>query len=112
MRVSFLVSADAYNRLLAAALERGWASDPGYADRTAQRFFRTGGPTDSAHAPHRDLDYQGLAALAAMTGDFAAASLEDVAAAISRFFGECPRRLEVDGAEYAVDFTLGGLRPV
>lgn len=105
MRVSFLISANAYNRLHhAAARDRGWRSDPEYAERTVQRFY--------ARPPGPGLDYRTLAELAAMSGDFASANVEEAAALIGRFFGEAPQRLEIDGAEYAVDLTLARLRPV
>jgi hypothetical protein len=104
MRVSFLISANAYNRLHAAARDRGWQSDPDYADRTVQRFY--------SREPRCGLDYQTLVDLAAMSGDFASTTVEEAAAMIGRFFGEPPQRLEIDGAEYAIDPTLARLRSV
>jgi hypothetical protein len=100
MQVAFLISAHAFQRLHAAAHDRGWRSDPDYAERTVQRFAARG-----------ELDIDALAQLAAMSGDFAAADAAEAAAQIGRFFGERPRRLEIAGAEYAVDVTLGRPRP-
>jgi hypothetical protein len=106
MRVSFLISANAFMRLGAAALDRGWKSDPEYADRMVQRYlsFKAGSDPVREKLPCQ-LDYQALATLAAMSGEFAAGSPEEIAAAIGRFFGERPRHLEVAGAEYAAGVT-------
>ncbi len=97
MKVSFLISASAFVRLQAAAFARGWASDPEYADRTVQRFL--------AAAPARR-SHDGLADLAAMSGEFQASGIEDIVCTIGRFFGEGPRRLEIGGAEYTVPRRL------
>jgi hypothetical protein len=44
--------------------------------------------------------------LAAMSGEFPADSLEEVIAAIARFFGERPPCVEAEGLGYAVVATL------
>jgi hypothetical protein len=40
--------------------------------------------------------------LAAMSGEFAADTVEEVVTAIARFFGERPSCVEAEGVEYAV----------
>ena len=101
MKVSFLISASAFNRLQAAALARGWASDPEYADRTVQRFL--------VRAP-ASLARDALCSLAAMSGEFQVGDIQDITCAIGRFFGEGPRRLEIAGAEYTVGREARPLR--
>lgn len=100
MEASFLISAPALRRLAPAAGERGWRSDPGYAERTVARLLDAG-----ADAP--TLDGRSLAELAAMRGEFAAAGVEEIVRTIARFFGERPPRVEVGGVEYAVGPALG-----
>jgi hypothetical protein len=105
MKASFLISAPAFNRLASAASERGWRSDPDYARRTVERVL-------SDRASRADLDGRPLVDLAAMSGEFPAASADEVARTVARFFGERPPRIELAGVEYAVGATLGcaGLR--
>jgi hypothetical protein len=99
MQASFLISAPAFLRLAPAAGERGWRSDPGYAERTVARLLGDApGPCE--------VDGRSLADLAAMRGEFQAASVDDVVRAIARFFGERPPRVEVGGIEYAVGPAL------
>lgn len=100
MEASFLISAPAFRRLAPAAGERGWRSDPGYAERTVARLLDA-----AAEAP--TLDGRSLAELAAMRGEFPAAGVEEIVRTIARFFGERPPRVEVGGVEYAVGPALG-----
>jgi hypothetical protein len=109
MKVSFLISADAFRRLSPAAMARGWGSDPDYAERTVERLLGRDDRTDKIEA---DLDVGTLSNLAAMRGEFEATTLEEIIRAISRFFSERPRRVEVEGVEYSVGRTLGMLSPV
>jgi hypothetical protein len=99
MKVSFLISAAAFLRLGPAASERGWRSDEDYALRVVRRLQGTA---------NRDE----LARLAAMSAEFEATTLESVVAAIARFFGERPPRVEIGGVEYAVGATLAEMRPL
>jgi hypothetical protein len=94
MKASFLISAPAFKRLAPAATERGWLSDPDYARRTVDRVLARG-PAEAT------LDGRPLAELAAMSGEFAAGSAEEIVRAVARFFGERPPRIEVGGVEYA-----------
>jgi len=103
MKVSFLISATAFLRLRSAADERGWRSDPDYAERTVRRLL------DGAAY---ELDGQAAASLAAMCGEFQPGHPEEVVRSIGRFFGERPPRLEVGGVEYAVDRSLGRVAPL
>ena len=99
MKARFLISAPAFTRLGPAACDRGWQSDPEYAARTAERFVaRTGAP--------RVIGGRRLEELAAMSGEFAADNVEEVIAAIARFFGERPPCVEAEGLGYAVVATL------
>ena len=100
MEASFLISAPAFRRLAPAAGERGWRSDPGYAERIVTRLL------DEAPGC-RDLDGYSIAELAALRGEFPAGEVEDILRAIARFFGERPPRVEVGGVEYAVGPALG-----
>ena len=102
MRASFLIGVPAYWRLARAASERGWRSDPGYAQRTIERLLR--------HAePRHELDGRPVAELAALGGEFAVGAPHEVVHAIARFFGERPPRVEIDGVEYAVGPAPGAL---
>ena len=103
MKASFLISAPAYSRLAPAASERGWRSDPDYAQRTVERVLADA---------RRDLDGRPVAALAAMSGEFEAAALDEIVRAIARFFGERPPRVEVGGVEYAVGGSARALAPL
>lgn len=105
MKVSFLISAAAFLRLGPAASERGWRSDPDYAERTVRRLLED-------EAVRHELDGRPVASLAAMHGDFHGSSVDEVVAAIGRFFGEPPPRVEIEGVEYAVGPTLAELSPV
>ena len=101
MKARFLISAPAFSRLGPAASDRGWRSDPDYAQRTVERVI--------ARAPAgggREIGGRPLEDLAAMSGEFPAASLEEVIAAIARFFGERPPCVEAEGLGYAVGATL------
>jgi hypothetical protein len=95
MKASFLIGVPAYWRLAPAASERGWQSDPSYAQRTIERLLRQPGP-------RHELDGRPLAELAALCGEYAAGAPDEIVHAIARFFGERPPRLEVEGVEYAV----------
>jgi hypothetical protein len=113
MKVRFLISVDAFERLKAPARDRGWASDPEYARRLAERFFALNPDFDPSspfalQPPTRyTLDYYELIQLAAMSGDFDTEKIEDVVKTLRRFFGEWPRRLEINGTDYAVDQQFG-----
>ena len=100
MKASFLISAPAYSRLAPAASERGWRSDPDYAQRTIERLLA---------GARRDLDGRPVAELAAMSGEFEASALDEIVRAIARFFGERPPRVEVEGIEYSVGAAPGAL---
>jgi hypothetical protein len=108
MKVSFLISADAFLRLSTAAMARGWGSDPEYADRTVERYL-AGKASDVTDG---DLDAGTLSNLAAMHGEFEGSTLDEIIRAIAGFFSERPRRVEVEGVEYAVGRTLGMLTPL
>src|SRR4249920_1286271 len=108
MKVSFLISATAFLRLGSAARERGWRSDPDYAERTVQRVL--GGGT--ARTAACELDGHPVTSLAAMCGEFQLEHPEDIVRSIGRFFGERPPRLEVEGVEYAVGRSLGLVGPL
>jgi hypothetical protein len=108
MKVSFLISAAAFLRLGPAASERGWRSDPDYAERTVQRLLE-GRSEDPAT---RVLDGRPVASLAAMRGEFHGSSVDEVVGSIGRFFGEPPPRVEIEGVEYAVGRTLAVLSPL
>lgn len=118
MKVRFLISADAFERLAAPAANRGWVSDPAYAQRLAERFFALNPDFDSSkpfalQAPTRyTLDYYELIQLAALCGEFETGSIEDVVKTLRRFFGEWPRRLEINDTEYVVDPELGRFQPI
>lgn len=103
MKASFLISAPAYSRLAPAASERGWRSDPDYAQRTVERLLA---------GSRRDLDGRAVAELAAMSGEFEVSALDEIVRAIARFFGERPPRLEVDGVEYSVGAPPGAPLPL
>jgi len=98
MKVSFLISATAFLRLRSAASERGWRSDPDYAERTVRRYLEG--------ATH-ELDGESVANLAAMCGEFQSGRPEEIVRSIGRFFGERPPRLEVEGVEYATGRSTG-----
>jgi hypothetical protein len=108
MKVSFLISANAFLRLSCAAMARGWGSDPEYAQRTVERLLAG----DGRNATDTELDVETLSNLAAMRGEFEASSLDEIVRAIAGFFSERPRRVEVEGVEYAVGRTLGMLTPL
>jgi len=102
MRARFLISAPAFSRLGPAAGDRGWRSDPDYAQRTVERVIARGGAAGGV----REIGGRPLEDLAAMSGEFPAESLEEVIAAIARFFGERPPCVEAEGPGYAVVATL------
>jgi hypothetical protein len=118
MRVRFLISADAFERLEAAALDRGWESDPEYSRQLAERFFALNPDFDPASPfalqprTRYMLDYYELMQLAAMSGEFETNRIEDVVKTLRRFFGEWPRRLEINDTEYVVDQEFGRFQPV
>jgi hypothetical protein len=102
MRARFLISAPAYSRLgRAAVVDRGWRSDPEYAERTVERVIAQV-PAGGA----REIGGRRLEDLAAMSGEFAADTVEEVVAAIARFFGERPSCVEADGLGYAAAARL------
>jgi hypothetical protein len=103
MKVSFLISATAFLRLRSAADERGWQSDPDYAERTVRRLLE---------GAAGELDGQTVESLAAMCGEFQPGEPEEVVRSIGQFFGERPARLEVEGVEYAVGRSLGRVAPL
>jgi hypothetical protein len=98
MRARFLISVPAFSRLAPAAGDRGWRSDPEYAERTVERVI--------ARAAPREIGGRRLEELAAMSGEFAEDTVEEVIAAIARFFGERPSCVEAEGPGYAVVATL------
>jgi hypothetical protein len=98
MRARFLISVPAFSRLAPAAGDRGWRSDPEYAERTVERIARAGAP--------REIGGRRVEDLAAMSGEFAEDTVEEVIAAIARFFGERPPCVEAEGPGYAVVATL------
>ena len=100
MKASFLIGAPAYSRLAPAASERGWRSDPDYAQRTVERLLA--GP-----GSRRELDGRPVAELAAMSGEFDVSALDEIVRAVARFFGERPPRVEVEGVEYAIGAAPG-----
>jgi hypothetical protein len=102
MKARFLISAPAFSRLGPAAGDRGWRSDPEYAERTVERIIARAG----AGSGEREIGGRRVEELAAMSGDFAADSVEEVIAAIARFFGERPPCVEAEGPGYAVVATL------
>jgi hypothetical protein len=104
MRASFLISAPAFARLGPAAGDRGWRSDPEYAARTVERIVARPGAA-------REIGGRRLEDLAAMSGEFPAESVEEVIAAIARFFGERPPCVEAEGLGYAVVATLDTAGP-
>jgi len=118
MKVRFLISADAFERLEAPAADRGWASDPEYAQRLAERFFALNPDFDPASPlalqvrTRYTLDYHELMQLAAMSGEFETDKIEDVVKTLRRFFGEWPRRLEINDTDYVVDQDLGRFQPI
>ena len=103
MKARFLISAPAFLRLGQAASDRGWCSDPDYARSTVERVIArsaaAGGP--------REIGGRRLEDLAAMSGEFSADSVEEIIAAIARFFGERPPCVETEGLGHAVAETLG-----
>ena len=103
MKVSFLISATAFLRLRSAADERGWQSDPDYAERTVRRYLE-----GAAY----ELDGESVSNLAAMCGEFQPGEPEAVVRSIGQFFGERPTRLEVEGVEYAIGRSLGLVAPL
>ena len=107
MQAKFLISAPAFSRLGPAAGDRGWRSDPDYAQRTVERVIERA-PAGGA----REIGGRRLEDLAAMSGEFAAASVGEVIATIARFFGERPPRVEAEGVEYAVGATLAAFEPL
>ena len=102
MKARFLISAPAFSRLGPAAGDRGWRSDPEYAQRTVERVIARG----SAAGGTREIGGRPLEELAAMSGEFPADSLEEVIAAVARFFGERPPYVEAEGLGCAVAATL------
>jgi hypothetical protein len=102
MRARFLISAPAFSRLGPAAGDRGWRSDPDYAQRTVERVIAR----DSAAGGVREIGGRALEELAAMSGEFPEDSVEEIIAAIARFFGERPSCVEAEGLGYAVVATL------
>jgi hypothetical protein len=103
MKARFLISAPAFLRLGPAASDRGWCSDPEYARSTVERVIAQSPAADGA----REIGGRRLEDLAAMSGEFPADSLEEVVAAIARFFGERPPCVEAEGLGCAVVATLG-----
>jgi hypothetical protein len=103
MKVSFLISAMTFLGLRSAAGERGWRSDPDYAERTVRCYLD--GAAD-------ELDGESVANLAAMCGEFQADRPEEIVRSIGRFFGERPPRLEVEGVEYATGRAPGPVNPL
>lgn len=101
MKARFLISAPAFSRLGPAAGDRGWRSDPDYALRTVEHVIARE-PAGGA----REIGGCRLEDLAAMSGEFPASTVEEVIAAIARFFGEQPPRVEAEGLHYAVEATL------
>ena len=108
MKVSFLISVPAFHRLGSAAGERGWRSDPDYAQRIVEQVLE-GGP---AAADACEIDGRRLGDLAAMSGEFEPSAVDDIVRSIGRFFGERPPRVAVQGVEYAVGPTLAALSPM
>ena len=102
MKARFLISVPAFSRLGPAASDRGWQSDPDYAQRTVERVIARAG----AAGGMPEIGGRPLEELAAMSGEFPADSLEEVIAAIARFFGERPPCVEAEGQGYAVVATL------
>jgi hypothetical protein len=100
MRARFLISAPAFSRLGPAAGDRGWRSDPEYAERTVERIIARDAP--------REIGGRRLEELAAMSGEFEEHTVEAVVAAIARFFGERPSCVEAEGLGYAVVATPEG----
>jgi hypothetical protein len=98
MKVSFLISAAAFMRLGFAAGERGWRSDPDYAQRVVERAVREGGELSM------------LENLAAMCADFELADPVEVVRAIGAFFCEKPACIEIAGRDFRVGSTLVDLR--
>src|SRR5262245_13090673 len=101
-KASFLISAPAFSRLGPAAGDRGWRSDPEYAQRTVERLIARV-PAGGA----REIGGRRLEDLAAMSGEFTADTIEEVIAAIARFFRERPSCVEAEG----VDHGPGGMAP-
>jgi hypothetical protein len=97
MKARFLISAPAFSRLGPAAGDRGWCSDPEYAQLTVERVIARV-PAGGA----REIGGRRLEDLAAMSGEFAADTVEEVVTTIARFFGERPPCVEAGGVEYAV----------
>jgi hypothetical protein len=95
MKASFLISAPAFSRLGPAAVDRGWRSDPEYARRTVERVLAR---APAAPADELEIGGRRLADLAAMSGEFAAGSVDEIAVAIARFFGERPSCVEAEDA--------------
>jgi hypothetical protein len=106
MKVSFLISVPAFHRLGSAAGERGWRSDPEYAQRIVEQVLERG------PAAAREIEGRQLGELAAMSGEFESSALDDIVRNIGRFFGERPPRVAVQGVEYAVGPTLAALSPM
>ena len=107
MKARFLISAPAFSRLGPAAGDRGWLSDPEYAQRTVERIIARV-PAGGA----REIGGRRLEDLAAMSGEFAADTVEEVVTAIARFFGECPSRVEADGVEYVAGMAIAAFEPL
>jgi hypothetical protein len=103
MKAKFLISAPAFQRLGQAASDRGWCSDPEYARSTVERVIARSPATGGA----REIGGRRLEDLAAMSGEFPADTVEEVVAAIARFFGERPPYVEAEGFGCAAVATLG-----
>lgn len=106
MKAKFLISTPAYSRLGHAAGDRGWRSDPDYAVRTVEQVLARS-PAGAAC----EIGGRRIEDLAALSGEFPGASLEEVIAAITRFFGEPPRCVEAERLGYAVVATLAAGAP-
>lgn len=106
MKARFLISAPASSRLGPAAGDRGWCSDPEYAQRTVERVIARA-PAGGAH----EIGGRRPEGLAAMSGEFETDTVEEVIAAIARFFGERPPCVEAGGVEYAVGAKVTAFEP-
>ena len=80
---------------------------PSALERTVERVIARV-PTGAA----REIGGRRLEDLAAMCGEFAADTVEEVIIAIARFFGERPPREEARGVEYAVGAMITAFEPL
>ena len=60
----------------------------------------------------REIGGRRLEDLAAMSGEFATDTVEEVITAIARFFGERPPCVEAGGVEYAVGAKVTAFEPL